>query len=61
MGIETFNKFMVGSMGDNLVVQIPQASYTPDEALLLAAYLVSMAEHSASNKFDDVLNAVQGA
>jgi hypothetical protein len=39
----------------------PRDLITPDEALVLAAYLVSMAEHEAENTFDEVLNAVLGA
>jgi hypothetical protein len=35
--------------------------FTPDEALALAAYLVSMAEHQSEFTFDQVLDAVQGA
>jgi hypothetical protein len=60
--IDTMNKFLVASLDGGIVFlkPLPQRM-TPDDALLLAAYLVSMAEHEASNDFADVLKAVQSA
>ncbi len=58
--IETFNKFVVGSQAGGIRVMMPLGLLTPDDALLLAAWLGSMAEHNASHKFEEVLKAVQG-
>ena len=64
--IDTSNKFMVGASvsGNFITLHHPPrigSTLTPDEALVLAAYLVSMAEPSASHTFKEVLEAVQGA
>jgi hypothetical protein len=60
--IEIFNKFLVGSSGRGVVIQRPPVgTITADDALLLAAYLVTMAEHEASHEFSEVLAAVQGS
>jgi hypothetical protein len=60
--IDTLNKFGVASGGKGVTILMPPRSGVPfsaDDALLLAAYLVSMAEHSAAHTFEDVLGAVQ--
>ena len=60
MSLDTLNKFAVGSLADSVVVLIPpQGPVSPDDALLLAAYLVAIAEPSASHPFADVLAAVR--
>ncbi len=62
--IETLNKFMVTAGGKGIVMlNGPHRgmTFTADDALLLAAYLVSMAEHDAAHTFEEVLNAVQNA
>lgn len=59
--INTLNKFLVSGRAGNICILKPPSFgiITPDDALLLAAYLVSMAEHEASHDFADVLKAVQ--
>lgn len=58
--IETMNKFLIAGRGDSLVAlkPLPQM-FSADDALLLAAYLVSMADGHASHRFEDVLDAVR--
>jgi hypothetical protein len=59
--IDTLNRNMVGlelGAGDVTVLQ-PRARMTPDEALVHAAWLVAIAEPSASRSFAEVLEAVQ--
>ena len=60
MEIDTFNKFMVAVGGKDVILlkPIPQ-KLSADDALLLAAYLVSTAEINTETKFEDVLKAVQ--
>ena len=58
--MDTLNKFAVGALDKSVVVLIPpQGPVSPDDALLLAAYLVAIAEPSASHPFADVLAAVR--
>jgi hypothetical protein len=58
--IDTTNTFMVAAGGRGIaILNPPRTSITADEALLLAAWLVSIAEHSASQEFAEVLQAVQ--
>jgi hypothetical protein len=62
--IETMNKWMVAGIGGRrgfTMLAPPKSgvSFNADDALLVAAYLVSMAEPEASHKFEDVLKAVQ--
>lgn len=57
--INTVNDQRVGMRGPNLVVLLPKTIMTCDEALMHAAYLVAMAEPSATLKFAEVLEAVQ--
>lgn len=60
MAIDTTNKFIVAvSAGGILMMNPPRGPMKADDALLLAAWLVSMAEHEASAEFSDVLAAVQ--
>ena len=62
--VNTFNRFEVAASAAGIAMLNPPAPremFTPDEALALAAYLVSMAEHQSEFTFDQVLDAVQGA
>ena len=63
--IETFNKFFVGSSGDKLrIMNLPglAAGLSHEDALNLAAYLVSMADMSQGHeRFNAVLAAVENA
>ena len=57
--IDTMNKFMVGLQGDQVVLlRPPGPRLTPGEAMILAAYLVAIAEHKAPYPFQMVLDAV---
>lgn len=58
--MDTFNKFMVGAQGDKItLLNIRGPSYlSKDEALNLAAWLVSLAD-PGGEKFTDMLSAVQ--
>jgi hypothetical protein len=61
--IDTFNKFMVAAQGDHLTLlnpPMPGQRFTRNEALILAAYLVSMAD-PGSVRFHQILEAVQNA
>lgn len=60
MAIETMNKFFVATKGKEVIFLMPiPCSMSADDAMLLAAYLVSMAEMDASHKFEEVLAAIQ--
>jgi hypothetical protein len=58
--IDTFNKFLVcaGGVGIVFLKPVPQ-ELSEDDALLLAAYLVSMV--ADSDKWERVLTAVENA
>ena len=57
--INTFNKFLVGVRGDEIAVTLPIPRFvSKDDALLLAAYLVTFAD-PGRERFDRVLEAVQ--
>jgi len=61
--IDTFNKFLVAAGGDNIVFlkPVPQ-NISGDDALLLAAYLVSMATAlPKQHSFAEVLAAVENS
>jgi len=56
--IDTSNKFLVGVNGDSILFMRPvPPRLTYDDALLLAAYLVALADRD--DKFQAVLEAVQ--
>ena len=60
MSLETLNKFAVGGLGESIVVlNPPRGPVSPDDALLLAAYLVALAELGASHPFAEVLAAIR--
>jgi hypothetical protein len=56
--IDTFNKFMVGMRGNTVVVMRPTNAMSRMEALVFAAYLVTLAD-PAGDQFAAVLDAVQ--
>lgn len=57
--VDTFNKFGVGMQaGDIAMLNPPPRRITRQDALLLAAYLVCMAD-PAGDQFPKVLEAVQ--
>lgn len=55
--MEISNHHLVGVQGGGIVIMVPPCKLTKDEALLFAAWLVTLAD--ADNKFKDVLAAVQ--
>ena len=60
--MDVMNKFLVGtSVPGRIVIQCPPHTLTPDDALLLAAWLVALAEPQAAVKFHDVRKAVEEA
>jgi hypothetical protein len=48
---DTLNRCLVGVQGDRVRVMNPQASYTRDEAIMLAAYLITMADMVETSRF----------
>jgi hypothetical protein len=58
--MDTFNKFAVGVQGDKITIFniVGPARISNDEALNLAAWLVSLADPDGE-KFTDMLSAVQ--
>lgn len=59
--IDTMNDQLVGMQGKCFRILAPKAVMTPDEALRLAAWLVSMAQPFATHTFEDVLTAIANA
>lgn len=59
MSIETINDQLVSRGGAFVLVMMPKTAMTPDQALRQAAWLVVLAESDATDKFADVLAAVQ--
>jgi hypothetical protein len=58
--IDVGNKFFVSMNQSGItILDPPRDAMTYDEALVLAAWLVAMAEPFAVQKFEDVLTAVQ--
>lgn len=61
MKIDTANKFLVGAAMDRIVVMNPpRGPITKEEALMLAAYLVCLADPT-SERFAGFLDAAQNA
>lgn len=58
-GIEVMNRYMVGGNGKTLSVMLPVNEATPDEMLLHAAWIVTMAEPFADRKFEEYIEAVR--
>lgn len=60
MSIDTFNKFIVGVMGPDrlMIMNPPRGHISRDEALLLAAYLVTLSAVPRED-FLAVLDAVE--
>jgi len=59
MPIDTGNNQAVGLRGNRIVVLAAKIEMSADEAVLHAAWLVTMAQHNATVIFEDVLEAVQ--
>jgi hypothetical protein len=57
--IDTFNRQAVGRAGPNVVVLVPRAVMTREEALVHAAHIVAIAEET-EGQFARILEAVQG-
>lgn len=58
--IDTFNRFMVGTKGGAVVILNPSRDgYTKPDALLLAAWLVTLSG-ATEGEFIAVLNKLQG-
>lgn len=58
------NKFLIGAAGHGKNMKIapavqPPWPLSPDDALLMAAWLVAIAEPWANDKFNDLLKQVQ--
>jgi cytochrome c551/c552 len=57
--MDTFNKFMVGAKGENVVVMMPpRGTISKEDARLLAAWLIAIADCGSRHEFELVLNAV---
>jgi len=57
--IDTTNKFIVGSRGDKISIMRLHVEISKEEALNLAAYLVSMSDMSSNHEdFNKVLTAI---
>jgi hypothetical protein len=55
------NMFLVGSMGDKIVIQIPpNRPLSKDEALNLAAWLVALASTNLEEDFEPILITLYG-
>lgn len=57
--IDTSNKYLVGSRGNGVVVISCGLTLSANDAMNLAAWLVSVAQINTDVKFDDVLKAIQ--
>jgi hypothetical protein len=58
--IDTTNKFSVSAAPDGIrIMNPPHGVIGADDALLLAAWLLTLAKGEASQPFEDVLEAVQ--
>ncbi len=57
--IETMNRYMVGGNGKTLTVTLPVNEATPDQMLLHAAWIVTMAEPFADRTFEEYVEAVR--
>jgi len=59
MPIDTANYQAVGSQGDKVTVLMPKRSMTADEAMVHAAWLVTIAQINSTITFNEALDAVQ--
>lgn len=58
--LDTFNKFMVGvCAGKVTLLNPPRSDMNPDEAIMLAAWLVTMAGDFGGEKIKAAMDAVQ--
>lgn len=53
------NRHLVGVRGTKIVIVSPPGPLSPDEALVFAAWIVALAEHSTPLDFQSVLHQVQ--
>jgi hypothetical protein len=60
--MDTFNKHMVGVQGDNiLIMNPPRGPMSKADALVFAAWIVTLADYSEDEKdFRNALEAVRG-
>lgn len=56
MSDDVTNHQLVGVLGDDIIVMLPWKRMTKHEALLHAAWLVTLADDA--DEFDDILDAV---
>lgn len=60
--MDTANKFLVGVRGDKIaMLDPPRGEMSKDDALLLAAWLVTLADDEKPYKFLNLIAAIQGA
>ena len=57
--IEAMNRYMVAENGKTLTVMLSVNEATPDEMLLHAAWIVTMAEPFAERTFEEYVEAVR--
>lgn len=58
--IDTSNKYMVGMLSNTLVIMRPPiGAISPDDALVLAAYLVLLAQPMTETQISDVIKAIE--
>ena len=59
--IDTMNRFGVGVQGDGVVIVMPpRGIISKDDAILLAAWLVALAD-PLEDRFEKVLHAIQSS
>lgn len=60
MPIDTFNKFGVGAIGDDIAILLPVGRISKGDARLLAAWLVALSSFGPDGReqFNKVLDAV---
>jgi hypothetical protein len=59
--LDLTNRWLVGASAETIRILNPARVLTPDEALVLAAWLVTLAEPMSDRYFDDVRAAVEAA
>lgn len=58
--MEIFNRHGVGAMGERIVIMMPpREPMERDQALQLAAWIVSLADTTGGARFDEILQQVQ--
>lgn len=60
--IETVNEFMIGRRGGKVTIGlIPHNGMEPDQALRMAAWLVVMADPGSTDRFNTIMQAIEGS